>query len=61
MVHALKNLMLCLALTVLGVQQVWGVPGGYLCGCTGEKSHASECSAALCHPFEDSKQCAAER
>lgn len=61
MVHLLKNRMLCLALTVLAVQQVWGVPGGYLCGCTGELSHASECSVAICHPTGDSHRCAAVR
>ena len=61
MVHALKNLMLCLALTALGFQQVWGVPGGYLCGCTGELSHASECSDAICHPTEAPHHCAAVR
>lgn len=44
--------MLTLAMLAMGAAQVLGVQGGYLCGCTGQKSTVETCHADSCHPLQ---------
>jgi len=44
------NLLFFLTVLSVGAMQVWGVPAGYRCPCTGDRLVQAECGTAVCHP-----------
>lgn len=46
----LRSLLVFLAVLSVGTLQVFGIPAGYLCACTGANTVEEECETVVCHP-----------